>query len=328
MSAILFVYTSCKALLLIFFENDRMREIIREDKEMDIRSLQYFVTIVECGNFSNAAKKLHMTQPPLSRQIQLLESELEVVLMERGPRNITLTDAGKKLYKYAQSMIDISNVAIQDISDFSDGKRGSLRIGVASSCNGFLLSIIAKDFSVRYPEITYQIFEKNTFELIELLDKNIIEIAILRSPFPNNTSFYSEVIAKERIVAIARPEFFGNDNLTFEISELNGKPIILYRRWETILRNYLDGINATPKYLCINDDARTSLAWAQEGMGIALLPSSTIYNIKDDTILCKSISQDSIETEISIAWKDSRYVSTALENFIDANCNNKLNIDS
>lgn len=62
---------------------------------MDIRTLQYFVTIVECGNISIAAKKIHMTQPPLSKQIKNLEEELGTILMERGPRSITLTDAGK-----------------------------------------------------------------------------------------------------------------------------------------------------------------------------------------------------------------------------------------
>lgn len=174
---------------------------------MDIRTLQYFVTIVECGNFSIAAKKLHMTQPPLSKQIQNLESELDVLLMERGPRNITLTDAGKKLYEYAQSMIALSNIATQDIRDFSSGQKGQLRIGCASSCSSLLLSVIAKEFSIKYPDITYQIFEKNTFELIELLDQNIIEVALLRSPFPDHESLQSEIIMKERFVAVASSKF-------------------------------------------------------------------------------------------------------------------------
>ena len=138
---------------------------------MDIRTLQYFVAVVECGNISIAAKKLHMTQPPLSKQIQNLESELNVVLMERGPRNITLTAAGKKLYEYALSIIDISNIAVQDIRDFSTGKKGTLRIGCASSCSHHLLSIISEDFSVKYPDITYQVFEKTPLNLLNFLSK-------------------------------------------------------------------------------------------------------------------------------------------------------------
>lgn len=284
---------------------------------MDIRTLQYFVTIVESGNFSSAAKKLHMTQPPLSRQIQNLESELGIMLMERGPRNIILTDAGKKLYEYAQIMINLSDIAVRDIQDFSSGKKGQLRIGCASSCNDLLLSIISRDFSVKFPEITYQIFEKNTFELIDLLEKNIIEIAIVRSPFPNKDTLQSEIIMKENFVAAARPDFFEDENAPFDPKELSGKPVILYRRWEAFLKNYFKNRDISPEYLCSNDDARTSLAWAKEGMGIALLPYSTVYNIRDKSILYKNIDQSNLNTDISIAWKNSNYVSHALKNFID-----------
>lgn len=292
---------------------------------MDIRTLQYFVTIVESGNFSSAAKKLHMTQPPLSRQIQNLESELGVMLMERGPRNIILTDAGKKLYEYARIMINLSDIAVRDIQDFSSGKKGQLRIGCASSCNDLLLSIISRDFSIKFPEITYQIFEKNTFELIDLLDKNIIEIAIVRSPFPNKDTLQSEIIMKENFVAAARPDFFEDEHGPFDAKELSGKPVILYRRWETFLKNYFKSRGILPEYLCSNDDARTSLAWAKEGMGIALLPHSTVYNIKDKTILYKNIDQNNLNTDISIAWKNSNYVSHALKNFINTVLNFKNN---
>lgn len=285
---------------------------------MDIRTLQYFVTIVECGNISIAAKKIHMTQPQLSKQIKNLEEELGTVLMERGPRNITLTDAGKKLYEYAQSIIDISNIAMQDIRNFSEGKKGTLRIGCSSSCSHHLLSIISKDFSIKNPEITYQIFEKNTFELIELLEKNIIEIAILRSPLPDSSSFHSEIITKERMIAVARPEFFSEDQTDFNIEHLSNKPVILYRRWESFLKNYFKSKNVSPKYICINDDARTSLSWAEEGMGIAILPPSAIYNTENNSIICKDIRQDEMDTAIAIAWKESKYVSRTLENFIKA----------
>lgn len=290
---------------------------------MDIRTLQYFVTIVECGNFSSAAKKLHMTQPPLSRQIQNLESELGILLMERGPRNIILTDAGKKLYEYAQIMINLSDIAVRDIQDFSSGKKGQLRIGCASSCNDLLLSIISREFSVKFPDITYQIFEKNTFELIELLEKNIIEIAIVRSPFPNKDALQSEIIMRENFVAVAQPGFFEDENASFEAKELSGKPVILYRRWESFLKNYFKSRDISPEYLCSNDDARTSLAWAKEGMGIALLPRSTVYNIKDQTVLYRDIDRYNLNTDISIAWKNSNYVSHALKNFIDTVLNFK-----
>ena len=283
---------------------------------MDIRTLQYFVEIVDSGNFSNAAKKLHITQPPLSRQIRQLEEELGVVLMQRGPREITLTDAGKQLYKYASSIIDLSNLAITDINDYSQGKKGSLKIGTASSCSELLLSI-ASSFSKKYPDISYQIFEANTFELIDLLEKNTIEIAFVRSPFQKKESLQTEVISEEEILAVAHPHFFNADREMMSVNELDGKPVIIYRRWEYVFRNFFHGLGISPIYFCINDDARTSLAWAKKGMEIALLPSSAVVNNDDSIVLSKKFEDNLLKTKISIAWKDSQYMSQPLKNFIE-----------
>ena len=283
---------------------------------MDIKTLQYFIAIAECGNFSKAAKKLYMTQPPLSKQIQLLESELGVLLIERGSRECTLTDAGKRLYDYAQSIIDISNAAIQDMETFSHGNNGILRIGVASSASNLLLTIIEKSFAKQYPEIIYQLFEKNTFELINLLEKSVIEVALLRSPFPDNASFHSEIIKKESIIAVASENFFDDTTETFNVLDLDNNPVIIYRLWESTIKKALENLGVMPKYICINDDARTSMAWACSGLGIALLPSSSIYNIDHSSIICKPLNHCSFETEIALAWKTSNYISPVTKNFI------------
>jgi len=120
------------------------------------------------------------------------------------------------------------------------------------------------------------------------------------------------------MIAVARPEFFSEDQTDFNIEHLSNKPVILYRRWESFLKNYFKSKNVSPKYICINDDARTSLSWAEEGMGIAILPPSAIYNTENNSIICKDIRQDEMDTAIAIAWKESKYVSRTLENFIKA----------
>ena len=74
---------------------------------MDIRKLQYFTAIVDEGSITGAAKRLHMSQPPLSTQMKLLEEELGVILFDRGSRNIQLTDAGKLLYNRAHAILEL-----------------------------------------------------------------------------------------------------------------------------------------------------------------------------------------------------------------------------
>ena len=72
---------------------------------MDLRQLEYFIAIADAGTFQAAARRLHMTQPPLSTQIRLLEEEVGTPLFLRGPRQVTLTGAGKLLYSRASTLL-------------------------------------------------------------------------------------------------------------------------------------------------------------------------------------------------------------------------------
>ena len=85
---------------------------------MDIKQLRYFLTIAEEGQITAAARRLHIAQPPLSQQLKLLEIELGVKLVERGPRHIHLTDAGKILRTRAEQILELSNSTINEIDDF------------------------------------------------------------------------------------------------------------------------------------------------------------------------------------------------------------------
>ena len=78
---------------------------------MDLRQLSYFATIVEEGTITGAARKLHISQPPLSHQMHLLEKELDAVLFIRGARQIKLTEPGITLYRYAMEMLELEQVA-------------------------------------------------------------------------------------------------------------------------------------------------------------------------------------------------------------------------
>ena len=94
---------------------------------MDLKQLQYFVAIAEAGSITAAAKKLHLSQPPLSMQLKLLEEEMGTLLIERGPRSVTLTDAGRLLYRHAKQILTMADNALHDLADFNQGLRGTLR---------------------------------------------------------------------------------------------------------------------------------------------------------------------------------------------------------
>ena len=131
---------------------------------MDIKQLTYFLAIAEEGNISAAAKKLHISQPPLSLQLKLLEEELGVVLLERGARKSTLTDAGRLLYKHARYILQLVENAEREIQDFGNGIQGTLRLGTISSSGTILLGERMRLFHRAAPNIRFEIHEGNTFQ--------------------------------------------------------------------------------------------------------------------------------------------------------------------
>lgn len=243
---------------------------------MNMDQLNYFITIVEEGTISGAARRLHISQPPVSLQIRNLEEEYGVKLFDRGARQIRLTEAGKSLYAYALKIMELKNAAEDDLNDMSIGKKGSLKIGVISSglCEEFFRGV--QYFHYQYPDIHFKIEDGNTYQLIDSLEKHRIELAVIRTPFLSNGLEVNQ-LRKDPMAAIGQASYM--EHLPEEIislRDLENKPLILYRRWEKIIREAVENENFLANYYCINDDARTSLQWASAGLGIALVPASTL----------------------------------------------------
>ena len=97
---------------------------------MDLKQLEYFVTVINEGTISSAARKLNLSQPPLSAQMKSLEQEIGSQLFFRGPRQIELTEAGRILYERSKDILDLSSRTLQELSDYREGKSGVLRIGI------------------------------------------------------------------------------------------------------------------------------------------------------------------------------------------------------
>ena len=142
---------------------------------MDIKQLVYFIAIVEEGNITRAANKLHMAQPPLSNQLKLLEDELGTKLLERGARKVKLTDSGTILYKRAKNILEITKATAAEIEEFGKGVQGTLRLGTISSSGTALLSSRVIEFNKKYPNIKFEIHEGNTYEILEMINSGIIE---------------------------------------------------------------------------------------------------------------------------------------------------------
>ena len=282
---------------------------------MEIKQLRNFVKIVEEGNITRAAQKLNMSQPPLSTQMHQLEMELNCVLFQRGSRNIILTDAGAILYEKAKTILILSDQIPENINSLETAA-SVLHLGIISSVSNYLPDSIIPSYIQKHPNISYRIYEKNTYQLIDDIFSNIVDMAIVRTPF-QNTGLTCYPIKNNLMYAVGKKHFFDNIlSESVDLKDLSNSPLIIYRRWEDILRKHFLSYTIAPQFQCINDDARTTLYWAEAGLGIGIVPESIITKTKGSDIVLKPIKDSSLASEITLIHLKGKALSSAAKAFI------------
>lgn len=286
---------------------------------MDIRQLLYFTTIAEEGSISAAAKKLHLSQPPLSYQMKLLEEELHLPLIERSARGIALTEAGRVLYKRAQGILELSELTRKEMLAMASGFTGTLHIGTVSSSGASLLGWRIPAFHQKHPQIGFAIHEGNTFELMEMLESGLIELAIVRTPF-HNDQLNCLYLSPEPMIAAGAASFFpagmpSGQPISLEL--LGHAPVILYRRFEKILLSLCEQKGITPQVFCIADDARTALMWAEAGLGVAVVPQSAYRIMPHHNMVYGELSEEGLHTRIAAVCKKGCSLSWAAQQFLE-----------
>ncbi len=284
---------------------------------MNLKQMKYFLTIADEGSISRAARVLHISQPPLSQQLRQLEEELRVRLFVRGARSMTLTDAGRLLYQHAQNILELSDRAVKDLQQFEDDGRGSLRIGMVSSSEVPYVLERIRPFRDRYPRMEFQIYEGNTYQLLDWMKEDRVELAFVRTPFAED-GFECLFLEEETMAAVGKQEFFrGGQPEEITMQELAEMPLIIYRRWETILNHsFREAGVSVPDYFCVCDDMRTSLAWAESGFGTAIVPASSCGRAGDAGLAVARLADARVRTRLTLIHRKDRPLSRSAENFL------------
>ena len=268
---------------------------------MEFRQLRYFAAIVEEGTITAAAKKLHVSQPPLSQQMRALEEEFQVPLFERGARQIRLTEAGRMLYGYATGMLELAASIEEGIENFRNGREGAVRLGLVSSAASAELFSGLSLFRDMSKAIRFKVFEGNTYQLTELLKKGHIELAILRAPFPSY-GLTMATLRKDRMTVCGTESFFAGKPEILTAEDLADVPLLIYRRWESFIHDAFDRKEVTPNIFCIADDSRTCLSWARAGLGLAIVPESIARTLSGLTV--KILNEESLDSRLVVAKRE------------------------
>jgi DNA-binding transcriptional LysR family regulator len=187
---------------------------------MELRHLRYFVVVAEEQNVTRAAERLHVSQPPLSRQIRDLEEELGVALFQRTAKSVALTAAGKIFLNEARAVLLQAEKAVQTVRAVASGDHGQLRVGYAPSLTVALLPKALRSFEASTPGVRVTLHDLSTEECVQKLNARKLDVALTVRPsgssmrgltFEKLTTYpiccavpVTHPLAKKRTIALAR----------------------------------------------------------------------------------------------------------------------------
>lgn len=242
---------------------------------MTITQLHYVLAVAEHQNFTLAAEKCFVTQPTLSMQIQKLEDELDVKIFDRNKKPIQLTEVGKKIVIQAQNIVNESN-RIQDIVDQQKGFiGGDFRIGIIPTVMPTLFPMFITNFIKKYPKVNLIVEELNTDEIINKLQKGLLDAAIAATPL--------DVVTLKEIPLYYEPfvgyftEDFRKDRSELTKEDLDINEILLLQDGHCFKNGILNickasRLNPNRKFELTSGSFETLIRLANEGMGVTLLP--------------------------------------------------------
>ncbi|MCM0759078.1 MULTISPECIES: LysR family transcriptional regulator [Sporomusa] len=284
---------------------------------MDIRDMRNFYAIVEAGNISNAAKRLNIAQPPLSKQMKQLEEQLGVQLFERGSRRIRLTEAGQLLRERAEQILGLVDGTVKEITELNSNLAGTLSIGTVTTSGATLLPNLLSRFHDLYPDVTFQLWEGDGYRILELLDNRVIEIGIIRAPF--DSEIYESITLPDEPLMIAMKRDgcqCGEDPEVIRLAELAGQPLIIPRRWQAMVEEWCEKAGFAPNIVCLCDGILLNILWVKLGIGMALVPKSTEVLSSDAELIYKTIVEPNVSTQTAIVWVRNRNLSASSRHFL------------
>jgi DNA-binding transcriptional LysR family regulator len=241
--------------------------------------LSCFIAVAEELHFGRAAERLHMTQPPLSRQIQQLEAELGVQLIDRTTRSVTLTPAGVAFLPDARRILQLAESASLTVKRVPAGDLGTVVVGFTAASAHVVLPLLFDAAREKLPDVKLDLREMVTSVQLEALMTGELDLGMARPPV-RRPGLVSRPLLHEQLIAalpVAHPLAELGRQLT--LNDLDGQDVIMYspvqaRYFNELLISTFTIAGATPRYVQYATQVHTMLVLVRSGIGIALVPAS------------------------------------------------------
>lgn len=286
---------------------------------MEIRVLQYFLAIAREQSISGAAEFLHISQPTLSRQIRDMEDELGKQLFIRGNRKITLTEEGMILRKRSEEILGLVKKTEDEIAVTDDISEGDIYIGAGETNAIHYLANCAHQLQLRYPGIRYHIASGDTRDVLEELDRGLIDFGLLFGSVDKSKYEFIEIPFQDVYGVLMRKdcELAKKDSISPE--DLWDKPIICNRNSynnEDEVFKWLKKDNSEVNIIATYNLLYNASILVEEKIGYAIALDK-IIDVSNESNLCFKPFDPPLYAYMSLIWKKYQILSKASEKYLN-----------
>ncbi len=246
---------------------------------MELRQIRYFVAVAEELHFRRAAARLHISQPPLTRQIAALEAELGCRLLERTRRRVELTPAGEAFLRQVRVTLGELDAAVATARAIGTGQAGVLRIGFVGSALSSIVPATVQRFRRARPDVDVVLRERSTVQALRALASGELDVGLVRPPIDPDPALRAEVVMRERTIA-AIPA--GHELAELEripLRRLAEQPLVLFPRrqapgFHDLLIGRMAATGTTPQVAQYAPEMLTIIGLVAAGIGVSPVPES------------------------------------------------------
>jgi DNA-binding transcriptional LysR family regulator len=289
---------------------------------MELRHLRYFVAVAEEQNVSRAAVRLHVSQPPLSRQIRNLEDELGIALFDHSARAVRLTEAGRVFLTEVRMILQRTEHAVRMAKDVAGGKRGEIQIGYAPSLTVELLPRALKYFRKSNPGVRVQLHDLSTQDMLQGLRDGTLHAALLVEVPPKTLAgLVFEELQRHAVCVAVHPAHPLARARRVGLKEVAGEHLVAftladYPEHQAWIAGLFASLNRSPQIVEEHDCISSLIAAVESGRGVAVI-AQPLNGFGSPRLKIRPLQPAPPPLGVGIAYR-KKFRSTAIDNFIDA----------
>lgn len=245
------------------------------------RRLQVFFTVARLLSFTKAAETLHMTQPAVTFQVRQLEEHFNTRLFDRTHNRISMTEAGRKVFGYAERIFELYAEMDDRVREITGDMSGAITIGASTTIAEYMLPTLLGDFKAKYPEVNLQLKVSNSEGIVSMVENNVIDVGVVESPV-NNKNLSVEICRMDQLVVIMPPKHALATKQSLHIDEVLQHPFVFREEGSgtrNVITEYLEGMGRRGSDLNVSIELGSPEAIkgaVEASMGLSIVSRATI----------------------------------------------------